>query len=146
MKNKNVKEGGAYLFYSVLTTLVNWLVYGAFVSVFKRIGIADENSIIFISNTLSWFFAVLFSFVVNKLRVFKSENSLLPELVKFFSTRIAVGLVEIVLVPVLAIIGLNRPLFGAEGMLSKIIVTPILILLNYLCGKFLVFRQKSKKE
>ena len=52
------------------------------------------------------------------------------------------GLLEIVLVPVLVWTGLDIPLFGIDGMLCKMIVTPIVILLNYTCGKWLVFRKK----
>ena len=140
---QNIKQAAVYLFYSVLTTVVNWAAYSLFMTVLKKFGIAGENTNIFIANTLSWVVAVAFSFIVNKIRVFKSESwefkTVFPELAKFFSTRFAVGLVEIILVPALAAIGLNRPLFGTEGMISKIIVTPILIILNYLCGKFLVF-------
>lgn len=140
---QNIKQAAVYLFYSVLTTFVNWAAYGIFMSAAKKIGLSDENTNIFTANTLSWIVAVVFSFIVNKIRVFKSESwdikTVFPELAKFFSTRFAVGLVEIILVPLLAALGLNRPLFGAEGMVSKIIVTPVLIILNYLCGKFLVF-------
>ena len=66
----------------------------------------------------------------------------LPEMAKFYSTRLLVGLLEIVLVPVLVWVGLDIPLFGIDGMQCKIIVTPIVILLNYSCGKWLVFRKK----
>lgn len=140
---QNIKQAAVYLFYSVLTTVVNWIAYSLFMTALKKIGAAGENANILTANTLSWIVAVAFSFIVNKIRVFRSESweikTVFPELARFFSTRFAVGLVEIILVPALAAIGLNRPLFGTEGMVSKIIVTPILIILNYLCGKFLVF-------
>ena len=134
-----------YLFYSVATTLVNWLAYSGLMALFG--GQTAGNGSVFWANTLAWVAAVTFSFFANKLRVFRSMDwrprTAVTELLTFISTRLAVGAVEIVLVPLLVALGLDRPLFGVKGMLSKVIVTPILIGLNYLCGKLLVFRKKA---
>lgn len=145
----NIRQVGSYLFYSVLTTLVNWLAYSGFVWLLQPMGALRQTGTVFLANTLSWMVAVTFSFFVNKLRVFRSRNwqakTLVPELFSFFATRLAVGAVEIVLVPLLVALGLNQPLWGVDGMASKIIITPILIFLNFLCGKWIVFRKAAKE-
>lgn len=148
MKNKkSFREIAVYVFYSLLTTGVNWLVYTFVLWIFRQFTEINEPEIT-VANTVAWFGAVLFSFFVNKIRVFKSKGwdfvRLGYQIVTFFSTRFAVGLLEIVLVPLLVAIGINQPLFGVEGLTSKLIVTPILILLNYILGKFVVFGKKSE--
>ena len=145
-RKKNVRQIAAYIFYALLTTLVNWLVYSLIVWAFKRAGNAVDEAEISAANTAAWFAAVLFSFFMNKIRVFKSTvwklRPLALEMAMFFSTRLASGLVEIVLVPLLVWLGIDGSLFGVEGLTSKLIVTPTLIVLNYLMGRFLVFRKK----
>ena len=143
--NPAAKEGVSYLFWCIMTTAVSWLTYSLFACLFALI-IESVEVVVLIANVLSWVCAVTFSFAANKVLVFKSKSwspkVLLPELLKFYSTRMAVGLIEIILVPVLVSVGLNQTLFGVEGMVSKIIVTPIIILLNYTLGKFFVFKKK----
>ena len=69
-------------------------------------------------------------------------KTVIPEIIKFFSTRLGVGVVEWVAVPLFVYLGVNERLFGTDGLLSKIVVTPMIILLNYLCSKFIVFKKK----
>lgn len=149
-RKRTLRQAGSYLFYSVLTTLVNWLAYSGFIRLLQSIGPSHQTGTVFLANALSWVAAVTFAFFVNKLRVFRSRSwrvkTLVPELIGFFATRLAVGAVEIVLVPLLVALGLNQPLWGVDGMVSKIIITPILILLNFLCGKWIVFRKTANEE
>lgn len=143
--NPNAKEGVSYLFWCIMTTAVSWLTYSLFAYLFGLTDLAVAV-VVSIASVLSWVCAVTFSFTANKILVFKSKSwapkVLIPELLKFYSTRFAVGLIEIVLVPIMVTLGLNQTLFGVEGMVSKIIVTPIVILLNYTLGKFFVFKKK----
>ena len=131
----------------MLTTLVSWVTYtGCMVLLGGRL---HRETAVLISNCVSWAIAVAFSFTVNKTIVFRSRERSLKTVVRelgvFVSTRIATGLFEIVFVPLIVWIGWDVPLFGIDGLLSKCLVTPIVILLNYLCGKFLVFH-KGKEE
>ena len=143
--NSNAKEGASYLFWCIMTTAVSWLTYTLFAYLFGLSGL-KAGVVALIANTLSWICAVTFSFVANKLLVFKTKSwapkVVVPELVKFYSTRLAVGFVEIGLATLMVSIGLDRPLFGVDGLVSKMIVTPIIILLNYTLGKFFVFKKK----
>ena len=145
----------AYLFWGVLTTIVCWGSYSLLMLAFK--GLPETGITVFgksfplavtIANVLSWIIAVAFAFITNKIRVFQSRNwsrrVVVPELLKFLSSRIATGIIEIVGVPFLVTIGLNQTILGIEGMLSKVIVSIIVVILNYVFSKFIVFRKTRK--
>ncbi len=131
------KEIILYFVYGAFTSLVNVLLYALFVS---TLGITASNAI-------AWFGAVVFAFVTNKLFVFNHRSwewkSTLKEAGTFLGARIFSGILEIVLPTVLFYVGLDQALFGIEGFLAKIIVTVIVVILNYILSKRIVFRQKS---
>lgn len=139
----------SYIFWAVMTTAVSWLSYSVYIYLLGLIPSLSTTTAVFIANTLSWITAVAFSFVANKIRVFESKSwkvrVVFPELIKFFSTRAATGLLEIVLVPVFVALGLDQTFLGVDGLFSKVIVTPTVILLNYLFGKFFVFKKRQDK-
>ena len=144
------KEGVSYAFWCIMTTLVSWTSYTIYAHLFGLIDGINTDTVTLISNTLSWVIVVTFSFVANKIRVFESKSwkpgVVVPEILKFYSSRAVVGIIGDVGLPtLLAVIGLDMPIFGVEGLVSKMIVTPVVILFNYLCGKFFVFRKKKEK-
>ena len=141
------KEPLNYAFWCIMTTLVSWTSYTVYAYLFGGIEGLAPTVVALIANILSWVTAVTFSFVANKIRVFESKSwkpsIVVPEALKFYSTRAAVGVVETGLATLMVLVGLDRPLFGVDGLMSKMIVTPIIIIMNYLCGKFFVFRKKK---
>jgi putative flippase GtrA len=132
------KEIISYLFWGVMTTVVSWGTYSLFVTVIKSVSVA---------NILSWICAVVFAYVTNKLWVFQSKEwalrTIIPELLKFVTARLATGLLEIVGVPLLVYMGLNQRIAGIEGMAAKVLVSVIVTILNYVLSKLLVFRKKG---
>ena len=86
-----------------------------------------------------------FAFVTNKLWVFQSKswagNVIFPELGKFLSSRVATGIFEMVAVPALVAIGLNHNILGIEGMVSKVVVSIAVIVMNYILSKLFVFKK-----
>ena len=130
------KEAIDYLFWGGMTTVVSWGSYSAFVLL---------GASVFWGNVLSWICAVLFAFVSNKLWVFQSKswagNVLLPELGKFLSSRVATGVFEMVAVPALVALGLNQTILGIEGMVSKVLVSVVVVILNYILSKLFVFKK-----
>lgn len=141
------KEIIMYLIFGVLTTVVSWGSYAVFTKVFES-AIVDENVLVAVANVLSWVVAVLFAFITNKLFVFESK-SLKPtivfkELGLFVGSRLLSGAVEWVGVPLLVWLGLNQTIFGVEGMVSKVLVSIIVIILNYILSKLIVFKKEKK--
>lgn len=121
-----------YLFFGVLTTVVNYLVY---LPCYNLLGWSAG-----LSNILAWIVAVAFAFVTNKPFVFKSYdwswNVVWPELTKFVGCRIGSGLLEtgILLVCV--------DMLAWNGNVMKLITAVLVIVLNYIGSKFLVFKKK----
>ena len=133
------KEIFSYVFFGVMTTVVNWAVYTALVR-FAGLGIT-------LSNALAWVAAVLFAFITNKLWVFESRNLkpavVAKEFVSFTASRIVTGVIEIFGVPLLVKLGLDRKILGIDGAVAKIIVSVAVIILNYIFSKIIVFRKKK---
>ena len=134
---KEYKEIIMYLIFGVATTLVNFVVYSVFVDILK----ADMT----VSNAIAWMVAVSLAFVTNKLYVFNSnKRGLLPvlkEAVSFVGSRIISGIIEIFLPTVLYAIGFDFELFGITGFAAKASVSIIVIVLNYVFSKLLVFKK-----
>ncbi|MCD8087705.1 MAG: GtrA family protein [Oscillospiraceae bacterium] len=133
------REAVSYLIFGGLTTLVSLGTYALFVGV---LGLPVTGG-----NVLSWICAVAFAFVTNKLWVFRSQGrgltAWLLEAVKFVAGRLTTGAVELLGLPLLMRLGLDQTIFGVEGAAAKIVVTVVVIVLNYFISKFLVFRHKK---
>ena len=136
---KNVKEVVLYLIFGVATTFVNWIVYLIF------------NNLIF--NHLF------------------SENTamtakvLIPELLSFYASRGLTGLLEIFVPTLLVNWGITFTVLGDggifpnamrdsgfifttlsdRGLVPKMIVAVVVIILNYIFSKLIVFRKKKEK-
>ena len=131
------REVIVYIIFGVLTTLVNFVAFYLFNDLMKIH--------YFWANAMAWLAAVIFAFVTNKLWVFQSKswagNVLLPELGKFLSSRVATGVFEMVAVPALVALGLNQTILGIEGMVSKVLVSVVVVILNYILSKLFVFKK-----
>lgn len=123
-----------YLFFGVTTTAVNWCIYTA---CHALLGMTAANAV-------AWLGAVVYAFVTNKLFVFESKSLkakvLLAEGLKFFAARGLSGVVEVFLPTGLFAIGLEQSLFGIPGGVAKALVSGLVIVMNYVLSKFLVFQ------
>lgn len=120
-----------YLFFGVLSTVVNYLVY---IPAHYVLGLSAA-----VSNMIAWAVAVAFAFVTNKPFVFKSHDwsmqTLIPELTKFVGCRIASGVGETLL------LFLTVDLLGWSGAVWKLITSILVVVANYFGSKFLVFKK-----
>ena len=121
----------SYLFFGVLTTVVNYLVY---LPLYNLAGISAA-----VSNIIAWVAAVAFAYVTNKPFVFKSHDwsmkTVLPELGKFVGCRAASGGLET------ALVFLTVDVCGWDGNIWKLIISVVVVILNYVSSKLLVFRK-----
>ncbi len=156
-----------YLVFGAGTTVVSFLSYFVFEIIIPTIsfwGITIEHTTT--ANVLSWFCAVIFAFVTNKIWVFESKSwkpsIAFKELVLYFSSRIATGFIEWFGLPLILKIGesciangsngffakifiwLSQPIFDSEGFIAKIAVSIIVVILNYVFSKLLIFKNKKK--
>ena len=121
-----LKKYKSFIFYAVfgvLTTAIN-----------IHLNIANVPS-----NILAWTFAVAFAFITNKLWVFGSKNmsvrTILNELWKFITARLAVGLVD------LAIMYVAVDICHGPGVVFKVVAGIVTIVLNFVLSKLVVFRK-----
>lgn len=142
---RTYQEAIDYLFWGGMTTVVSWGSYSLFMLLLQVTALGATAGV-FWANIGSWVCAVLFAFVSNKLWVFRSKcwdkSVVLPELTKFLSSRLATGVFEMAAVPALVAFGLNQSIFGIAGMVSKILVSVVVVILNYILSKLFVFKNK----
>ena len=121
------KELALYIIFGVLTTLVNIISYFIFA------GVLGFHYIL--SNIIAWVLSVLFAYITNRIWVFESENSnILKEILLFFTARLSSGIIDT------ALMYLFIDVFLLGDFISKIIIQIIVIVLNYIFSKFLVFK------
>ena len=124
-----------YAVFGVLTTLVNTVVYWLCA---HPLGMPVVPS-----SVIAWFFAVLFAYLTNRKWVFHSEaetaSEIAAEMASFFLCRIATGVLDWVLMYIFA------EKMQLNDLAVKIAVNILVILLNYVASKLLVFRRRKKK-
>ena len=122
----------AYLFFGVLTTAVNYIVY---LPCYNWLKLSAA-----MSNVIAWVAAVIFAFLTNKPFVFKSHDwsakTVVPELTKFVGCRVGSGLAETVIIFVLV------DCLNWNGNIIKLLTSVLVVILNYVASKLLVFRKK----
>lgn len=120
-----------YLVFGVLTTVVNYLVY---LPCFNLLGLNAS-----VSNVVAWVAAVAFAFLTNKPFVFRSHDwsakTVIPELTKFVGCRIGSGAMETLILLV------TVDLLQWDGNLWKLLTSVLVVILNYIGSKLLVFRK-----
>ena len=121
----------AYLFFGVLTTVVNYVVY---LPCYNLLGLSAA-----VSNGIAWVVAVAFAYLTNKPFVFQSHDwswkTVGPELAKFVGCRVGSGLTETV------ILFLTVDMLGFNGNIWKLLTSVIVVVLNYVGSKLLVFKK-----
>ena len=115
----------SYLVFGVLTTLINILLAG----------------LLYVANTLAWVASVAFAFFTNKLFVFQSKSMapavLLREAMSFLGARLfSLGVDTLGM-------GLLVDLLHWNFWVAKILMNVIVVILNYIFSKLLIFNQKK---
>lgn len=123
----------SYAFFGICTTAINILTYRI---CYYGAGVSNV-----ISNIAAWVLAVAFAFVTNKQWVFSSKSwdksTVLTELIRFTTCRLSTGLMD------LAIMYSAVDLLGMNGMVWKVISNILVIIVNYVAGKTVVFVKKG---
>lgn len=129
---KKYRQVLTYLVFGVLTTAVNYVVY---LPCHNLLGIPAS-----VSNMISWAAAVVFAFLTNKPFVFQSHDwsgkTAVPEFLKFVGSRVVSGGVET------GILLLTVDILHGNGNVWKLITSVLVVILNYVGSKLLVFRKQ----
>ena len=122
-----------YGIFGVLTTLINIITYAACYDYFHIDNVP--------SNIIAWILSVLFAFITNKLYVFESKSMeaelVFHEFTKFVSARLATGLLD------LAIMYIAVDVMHGPAVIFKVIANIIVIILNYVLSRVVVFRKNG---
>ena len=122
-----------YLFFGGLTTVVNYLIY---VPLYHYLHFSAA-----FSNIIAWAVAVAFAFITNKPFVFKSydwsRRVVLPEAGKFVGSRTVSGLLET------GFIALTVDMLHWNATVMKIIASVMVIIVNYIASRWVVFSNRK---
>ncbi len=125
----------AYLIVGVLTTVVSWLAYALL-----RLVLDMENPVqVQVAVIARWLAGVIFAYFTNRRFVFHSKNpEILEEALKFTGSRVATLLLDMV------IMWLMVTVLGINDWISTLVSTVLVVVLNYVFSKLLVFRKKEQ--
>ena len=125
------------------TTLVNFLTY-------KLFNVILGVDLYWASNIIAWFVSVVFAYITNKLFVFESKRwdirLVLKEASSFFTARVFSLVVEqvglVVLVDFVGMKDLSWQILGFNiggELIAKVILAVVVVVLNYVFSKLVVF-------
>lgn len=140
------KEPILYVFFGGLTTLVNYIIYFSCTEGF-RLGWSAAT-------VLAWIGAVFFAYVTNRKWVFESSaigvQAVVLEFAKFIAARLlSLGMEWVTLKLLLDILHMNNYIYASLPVgefAAKTIAQVIVIITNYIFGKWVVFRKKNIKN
>lgn len=129
---KKYKSLILYAFFGVCTTAVNVGTY------YVSFNVTELSNVI--STIIAWILAVLFAYFTNKIWVFDSKsfdkNVLIKEIPAFFGCRLATGVLDVV------IMFLAVDIAHSYGTVWKIISNILVIIINYIASKLIIFKKK----
>jgi len=122
-----------YGIFGVLTTAVNYFVYWL---------CAHPLSLDpLVSNTIAWIAGVIFAYITNRIFVFESQENtpsgIIKEVVSFVASRLFTLLVETLIMYIFV------KKLGFNDLIIKLIANVVVIILNYVLSKLIVFKKKS---
>lgn len=125
-----------YLVFGALATAVN---IGAYALCYQVIGIPNVPSVI-----IAWVVAVILAFFTNKLWVFESKSfdakTLKHEIPTFFGARFLTLLLDTVIMYVAV------DVLHWNATVWKLISNVLVIILNYVASKWVIFKKKDQPE
>lgn len=126
------REVLSYAIFGILTSLLN---------IFLFAGLLSFNLDYKIANIITLIVVKIVAFLLNKFFVFKSKNEnlfeLLKEIYRYILTRGTTMIIDFIGLVILI------DLLNFNSMISKVIITVIVVILNYILGKKYVFKTKN---
>ena len=131
------KEIINYLIFGVLTTVVSLVTYYLLVYTILN---PNKPIQLQIANIISWITCVTFAYITNRKYVFNSKDkNIIKEIIKFYSSRLSTLFIDMLIM----FIFVTKLDFNDK--IIKIIVQIVIIILNYILSKLLVFKNNSNK-
>lgn len=126
-------EAIKYIFFGIATTVINLLSY----LILSLIGMTYV-----LSNLIAFLLSIIFAFITNKLYVFNSKSwerdIVIKEGITFLGARGITFCGDMMLLIILIEVA------GINDFIAKCIVNIVVIVLNYILSKLIVFKQKTR--
>ena len=130
------KEIILYIFFGAGTTFINIAVY-FICSYLLKMGTV-------FSTIVAWILSVAFAYITNRIYVFQSKTRVIRkvilEIISFVNTRLITGLLD------LLVMFLFVDILHCNDMLIKVSSNVIVIILNYIASKKIIFRKGRNYE
>ncbi len=137
---RNHREGMRYLIFGGLSTIVNIFVY-IICSHLIFTNLNDDLKVN-LSNILAIIISILFAYITNKLWVFETKTEtkkdLLREFTSFIGCRAITALMD------LGLMQLTVNVLRWNDILMKILVNILVIILNFVFSKLIIFKKEVK--
>lgn len=130
------REALSYLFWGVMTTLLNFVCFLICFYAFHFIAT--------VSNVIAWIVAVIFAFFVNKIFVFRSKQWELKKVSYEFWTFIAGRLLSFGFETLFLYITVD--LFHFEASIMKLIASVVVMIMNYITSKLFSFKKEKPQN
>lgn len=131
------REGLLYLLFGGLTTLVSFL------SFYILEGVLHLDATL-VANPISWVLSVAFAYLTNRTWVFLSRaagaRAIALEALSFYASRVVSFLFEE------GVLLLFVTLLALPALPVKIVASVLVVILNYLLSKLLVFRKRKEEK
>ena len=131
---KKYEELINYLIIGVLTTVVSLATY-----YLLTLTVLNASNAIYlqIANIIAWLVSVTFAYFTNRRFVFKVQNkSNIHEGINFYLSRISTLLIDMLIMYIFV------SLLKFDNRIMKLITQIVIIILNYVLSKFIVFKNK----
>ena len=130
---KKYREGITYLISGGIATFLNIGVFALLTYMFKiNYGI---------SNIIAIIVSIIFQYISNKFIVFESNRNTFKENVKEFVSFISCRVITMIMDQAMMTIGVEK--LGINELVMKVIVNIIVIIVNYIFSKLIVFKKKE---
>ena len=143
------KEQINYIIVGGLTTVVNWLAY--YLLMLAPVFASGENTVrvfggeyrvgYLLANALAFVAAVVFSYFANRNFVFENKVHGLGAVCRQFGVFVATRLLSFAIEEALMFAAVE--LAGLGELAAKIPVAVVVVILNYIFGKLIVFRRRG---
>lgn len=133
-KKMDFKKFVKYIIISLITTIINILIYLICAEIFKL------NEII--SNIIAWIVSVFITFFLNKIVVFNSKEfskKTYIELIKFYLLRITSLLIDTI------VLYICLRCFALNSVMAKIISNIGTTFNNYFISKYFIFNDRKNR-
>ncbi len=158
---RKYRELITYFCAGLSTTLLNWVVFGIYRSIF-----GSDGFHVIINTGIAWLISTAYAFFVYKLIVFCSKDmhprTVFKEAAEFVSARILTLLIEAAGMWFFCeLLGFNDLIFAfdvtsagqsvfcipvAGDFFSKLLMLVVTTVLNYLVSKFFIFKKENKEN